>query len=76
MVRQVLWHSRIKAVVYRIKNSIDGRMVEKWLLEIEENVSGTPRIYVDNTRFVIDNDKYSPNSKDAKKDNTPTIGNE
>lgn len=64
---------------YFKENLSTGRVsqkAEKWLLEIEENVSGTPRIYVDNTRFVIDNDKYSPNSKDAKKDNTPTIGNE
>lgn len=30
--------------------------VNKWLDKIEESVSGTPRIYVDNTRDVIKND--------------------
>jgi hypothetical protein len=30
--------------------------VNKWLDKIEESVSGTPRIYVDNTRKVVDSD--------------------
>lgn len=36
---------------------------EKWLATIEEKVSGTPRIYVDNTRFVINSDKFTPKKK-------------
>lgn len=31
-------------------------LVNKWLDRIEESVSGTPRIYVDNTREVVDSD--------------------
>ncbi|KGN85157.1 hypothetical protein HR08_07015 [Porphyromonas gulae] len=33
------------------------RTCEMWLEEIEENVSGAPRIYVDNTRKILNNDK-------------------
>lgn len=48
---------------------------EKWLSKIEENVSGSPRIYVDNTRFVIENDKYSPAKKNLQNNNNePTKG--
>ena len=46
---------------------------EKWLTEIEETVSGSPRIYIDNTRDVIKNDRYTPQKNIAKVNNT-TIG--
>lgn len=64
---------------YFRENLSTGRVshkAEKWLSEVEEHVSGSPRIYVDNTRFVIGNDKYSPKRMDVKKDNNATIGND
>lgn len=42
-----------------LKNLGAGDATEKcqdWLNRIEEGVSGNPRIYVDNTRFVLEND--------------------
>lgn len=36
--------------------------VDKWLSVIEEHVSGSPRIYVDNTREVISNDNFHKNA--------------
>lgn len=41
--------------------------VEDWLAHIEEHVSGSPRIYVDNTRAVVINEKLSNN---RQKDNS------
>lgn len=43
---------------------------DKWLSKIEETVSGPPRIYIDNTRNVIANDKF-PQKKNHSK-NMPT----
>lgn len=43
------------------KNLSSGNIKEeanKWLDKIEESVSGTPRIYVDNTRAVVENDNH------------------
>jgi hypothetical protein len=49
---------------------------EKWLSQIEETVSGTPRIYVDNTRDVIEKDCYIPNKKAKEiESGKPTMGN-
>lgn len=43
---------------------------DKWLSKIEETVSGTPRIYIDNTRNVIANDKFP--QKQVLSENMPT----
>ena len=53
-----------------------SRKVDEWLAKIEETVSGTPRIYVDNTRDVIDKDSYEPNKKAKEiESDKPTMGN-
>lgn len=49
-----------------------SKKVEKWLETIEENVSGSPRIYVDNTIFVIKNDKYK-RVKNMNVKDSPTV---
>ena len=47
------WHLLDKTLQpSNIKDSVD-----EWLDKIEESVSGAPRIYVDNTRDVVNNDK-------------------
>lgn len=46
--------------------------VENWLTHIEETVSGSPRIYVDNTISVIKSDKYVKTKGSNAKDK-PTV---
>lgn len=42
-----------------------SKTIEQWLEKIEENVSGAPRIYVDNTRILISNESSEfENSED------------
>lgn len=49
-----------------------SKKVESWLSQIEEHVSGAPRIYIDNTREVLKGEKINTNKKDTNIDSTTT----
>lgn len=42
-----------------LSNGNDSRLFESWLCDIEETVSGNPRVYIDNTRDVFNSDAKS-----------------